>query len=225
MTGGIIFLEEVTEMIKSSIITIGRQYGSNGRAVGIELARRENIPYYDKEILARAAEGSGISQGVFEDCDENTRRLSFAMALDPYSLGYSINPASRVSTEVSAAFDNAIKEIANEGPCIIIGRHADFILHEYKKVLRIFLYAPFDMRVKTVMEREDLSENEASKLIKKVDKERAQYYSFYTSQKWGAKESYDVCLNTGLFGVEDTVTIIQRMLELQENKPDMRPIE
>ena len=94
-------------MVKSTVITIGRQYGSGGRDVGIELARREGIPYYDKELLVKAAKDSGLSEGVFEDFDEKPKRLLYAMAMDPYSFGYTSGPADQVGTDVEAAFDHA----------------------------------------------------------------------------------------------------------------------
>ncbi|MCI2062055.1 MAG: cytidylate kinase-like family protein [Eubacteriaceae bacterium] len=209
-------------MVKSTVITIGRQYGSGGRDVGIELARREGIPYYDKELLVKAAQDSGLNEGIFEDFDEKPKRLLYAMAMDPYSFGYTTGPADQVGTDIEAAFDKAIKEVASEGPCVIIGRCADYVLQEYDKVMRIFLYSPLETRVKVVMSRENLSEEDARKRIRKIDKERASYYNFYTSQKWNDMGSYDVCLNTGLFKINDTVSIIQDILSHQDRPVDER---
>ncbi len=204
-------------MIKSTVITIGRQYGSGGRDVGIKLAEKEGIPYYDKELLVRAAKDSGLSEGVFEDFDEKPKRLLYAMSMDPYSFGYAgTTSTDQVGNSVEAAFDQAIKKVASEGPCVIIGRCADYVLQEYEKPLRVFLYCPFEQRVENVMRREDLNEEQAKKIIKRTDKARASYYSFYTSQKWNDMGSYDVCLNTGLFSIDETVGIISDILKYQD---------
>lgn len=202
-------------MGKDTIITIGRQCGSGGHEIGIELSKRLNIPYYDKELLKRAAKESGLCEEVFEKFDEKpTSSLLYSIVMDPYSLGIS---AAGIDMPINhkvflAAFDT-IKKIANEGPCIMIGRCADYALSDYSNVVNFFLFAPMEDRVKRVSERMSLTPEKAKDYIQKADKQRASYYNYYTTKKWGATTSYDFCLNTSVLGVDGTVELIKHMTE------------
>lgn len=202
-------------MGKDTIITIGRQCGSGGHEIGIELAKRLNIPYYDKELLKRAAKESGLCEEVFEKFDEKpTSSLLYSIVMDPYSLGIS---AAGIDMPINhkvflAAFDT-IKKIANEGPCVMIGRCADYALSDYSNVVNFFLFAPMEDRIQRVSERMSLTPEKAKDYIQKADKQRASYYNYYTTKKWGATTSYDFCLNTSVLGIDGTVALIQRMME------------
>ena len=137
-------MEGAVNMAKDLIITIGRQCGSGGREIGIALAKELNIPYYDKELLKRAAKESGLCEEVFEKFDERpTSSLLYSIVMDPYSLGINANGIDMpINHKVFLSAFDTIKRIADEGPCVIIGRCADYALSDYTNVLNFFLYAP-----------------------------------------------------------------------------------
>lgn len=202
-------------MSKDTIITIGRQCGSGGHEIGIALSERLNIPYYDKELLKRAAKESGLCEEVFEKFDEKpTSSLLYSIVMDPYSLGISASGMDMpINHKVFLAAFDTIKKIANEGSCVMIGRCADYALSDYSNAVNFFLFAPMEDRVKRVSERMSLTPEKAKDYIQKADKQRASYYNYYTTKKWGATTSYDFCLNTSVLGIDGTVDLIQRMIE------------
>lgn len=194
------------------IITIGRQFGSGGREVGIKLAEKLEIPVYDKELLERAAKESGLSEAVIKTYDEKPRSLLFTAATDPYAFGMmSAGIDESVENRAINASMKAIWKIEKEGPCIIVGRGADYFVKNQENCLKVFIYAPMEDRIRTIMERENLPEDKAKKLITQTDKKRAAYYNFYTMKQWGAMESYDVCINSSYHGIDGTVEILAQM--------------
>lgn len=193
-------------------ITIGRQYGSAGREIGFKLAEKLGIKCYDDELLKEAAKSSGLCEQIFETHDEKpTQSFIYSLVMDTYSLGY--NNSGFVDMPLSqkvflAQFD-AIKKIADRESCIIVGRCADYALADYKNVITVFINADMDARVERIKERKNLVKNaDAVDVINKTDKKRASYYNYYTSKKWGDSKSYDVCINSSLFGVDETVNIL-----------------
>lgn len=199
-------------MKTNRIITIGRQFGSGGREVGQKLAQRLEIPCYDKELLQRAAKESGLSEAVIKNYDERPRSLLFTAATDPYAFGLlSAGVDESVENKALNAAMKAIWKIEKEGPCVIIGRAADYFLKNQEDALKVFVYAPLETRIKTIMEREKLSEDKARKLILQTDKRRAAYYNFYTMKQWGDMASYDVCINSEMNGIDGTVDILERI--------------
>ena len=197
-------------MGKDTIITIGRQCGSGGREVGIALAKDLNIPYYDKELLKRAAKESGLCEEVFEKFDEKpTSSLLYSIVMDPYSLGIGANGIDMpINHKVFLAAFDTIKKIADEGPCVMIGRCADYALADYSNVVNFFLFAPMEDRIKRVAERRELTPEKAKDYIQKAEKQRASYYNYYTTKKWGATTSYNYCLDTSVLGIDGTVELI-----------------
>lgn len=194
------------------IITIGRQFGSGGREVGMKLAERLEIPVYDKELLERAAKESGLSEAVIKTYDEKPRSLLFTAATDPYAFGMmSAGIDESVENKAISAYMKAIWKIEKEGPCVIVGRGADYFIKNQESGLKVFVYAPLEDRIRTIMKRENLPEDKARKLINQTDKKRAAYYNFYTMKQWGAMESYDVCINSSYHGIEGTVEILAQM--------------
>ena len=202
-------------MGKDTIITIGRQCGSGGRDVGIALSKRLNIPYYDKELLKRAAKESGLCEEVFEKFDEKpTSSLLYSIVMDPYSLGISANGIDMpINHKVFLAAFDTIKKIANEGPCVMIGRCADYALSDYSNVVNFFLFAPMEDRIKRVTERMDITPEKAKDFINKTDKQRPSYYNYYSTKKWGATTSYNYCLDTSVLGIDGTVELIEHIVE------------
>ena len=207
----------------NTVITIGRQFGSGGREIGEKLAKELNIPYYDKELISRAAKDSGFCEEIIENNDERpTGSFLYNLVMDTYSFGY--NASSFVDMPIShkiflAQFD-AIKNIANEGPCVIVGRCADYALSDYDNVLNLFIYADEECKIKRVMDRhpELKSQSKVKDIIAKKDKQRASYYNYYAASKWGYAETYDFCLNSSRLGIDGTVNLIKQIVEDIENK-------
>ena len=203
---------------QGTIITIGRQYGSGGRAIGIELAKELGVPFYDQNILKHAAEESGLCEKILQNYDEKPRSFLYSIAMDPFGYALGGIPTNTLDQRVYMATFDTINAIADKGSCVIIGRCADYVLRERENVLRVFLYAPLEKRIKTVMERDDLNESAAKQKIQRMDRSRAAYYEFYSTQKWGVTSSYDLCLDTSLLGDQGTVDLIRHILEEKEKQ-------
>ena len=193
-----------------NIIAIGRQFGSNGREIGHRLAAKLNIPFYDKEILNETAKNSGLSENILKSLDEKpTKSFLYSLVMDPYSFGYtSTGYQTNLNQQAFQATYDTIKKIGNEGPCVFVGRCADYALRHDPRLVKIFIYSPLEKRIETVSERFNLSEDKARAQINKEDKARASYYNYYTSKKWGAMESYDICINSSLMSIDKTVDLI-----------------
>ncbi len=200
----------------NTIVTIGRQFGSAGKEIGEKVAAYFNIPCYDKELLTRAAKESGFCEEMIQNHDERpTNSFLYNLVMDTYSFGY--NASSFVDMPIShkvflAQFDT-IKKMASEGPCVIVGRCADYALSDFKNSVHLFIYGDEDVKVKRIMEKYELSEGKARDMIQKKDKQRQSYYNYYSSKKWGRADSYDLCINSSVLGVEGTVKLITQYIE------------
>lgn len=200
----------------NTIITIGRQFGSAGREIGNKLADELGIPFYDKELLTRAAKESGFCEEMIHAHDERpTNSFLYNLVMDTYSFGY--NSAALVDMPISqkiflAQYD-AIKKIAEEGSCVIVGRCADYALADYENALSIFIQGDMDVKVKRIMEKYDLTESKAKDMILKKDKQRQSYYNYYSSKKWGMATSYDLTVNSSVLGVDGTVKLIKQFIQ------------
>ncbi len=196
----------------NTIITIGRQFGSLGHEIGEALAKKLDIPYYDKELLRRAAKESGLCTELFENHDERpTSSFLYNLVMDTYSFGYSSSTYvdMPISHKVFLAQFDAIKKVADEGPCVIVGRCADYALSDYKNCVHIFIHADIEKRIRHVCERfSDLTEDKARDMINKKDKHRANYYNYFSSKKWGVADSYDLSINSSVLGIDGTVDLI-----------------
>lgn len=208
----------------NTIITIGRQYGSAGREIGYKVADELGIKLYDKEMLDRAAKESGICQELFETHDEKTNSFLYSLVMDTYSLGYTSGSYTDmpINHKVFLAQFDAIKKIADEGPCILVGRCADYALEEYENVVRLFIYADLDVRIRRIARIYDLTDAKAKDLILKTDKKRSSYYNYYSNKKWGAADSYDFCLNSSKLGIQGTADAIKMLVELKEKDGDKK---
>ena len=206
-------------MKTNTIITIGRQYGSAGREIGYKVADALDIKLYDKEMLDRAAKESGICQELFETHDEKpTNSFLYSLVMDTYSLGYTSGSYTDmpINHKVFLAQFDAIKKIADEGPYILVGRCADYALEEYDNVISLFIHAGLDARIRRIARIYDLTDAKAKDLIIKTDKKRASYYNYYSNKKGGAADSYDMCLNSSMLGIDGTAEAIIKLVELKE---------
>lgn len=203
----------------NTIITIGRQFGSGGREIGYMVAEKLGIKLYDKEMLQRAAQDSGICEELFESHDEKpSNSFLYSLVMDTYSMGYSGSTYNDmpINHKIFLAQFDAIKKIANEGSCILVGRCADYALEGYPNLLSVFIHADLDARIKRIAKKYDLTDAKAKDLIIKTNKKRASYYNYYTDKRWGDADSYDVCLDSSVLGLEGTAEAIIKLIEIKE---------
>ncbi|SER53087.1 AAA family ATPase [Lachnobacterium bovis] len=204
------------------IYTIGREFGSLGSAIGYKLAEKLGIKCYDKELLQQAAKESGFCQEIFETHDEKpTASFLYSLVMDTYSsMNYSNAPFMDMplNHKVFLAQFDAIKKLATAESCVIIGRCADYALEDNPKMLSIFVHSELEDRIKRISERLELSERKAKDTIIKNDRQRANYYNYYTSKKWGEARSYDLCLNTSKLDVDDCIEVILKYREMLRKK-------
>lgn len=215
-------------MKTNTIITIGREFGSAGREIGYKVAEAFDIKLYDKEMLARAAKESGICEEIFETHDEKpTNSFLYSLVMDTYSMGYSGNTYTDmpINHKVFLAQFDAIKKIADEGPCILVGRCADYALESYKNVVSVFIHADLEARIRRIARIYDLTDAKAKDIIIKTDKKRSSYYNYYTNKKWSDAESYELCLTSSELGIEGTAKAIIDYVQLKESiEKDKRKI-
>ena len=207
-------------MKTNTIITIGREFGSAGREIGYKVAEAFDIKLYDKEMLARAAKESGICEEIFETHDEKpTNSFLYSLVMDTYSMGYSGNTYTDmpINHKVFLAQFDAIKKIADEGPCILVGRCADYALESYKNVVSVFIHADLEARIRRIARIYDLTDAKAKDMIIKTDKKRSSYYNYYTNKKWSDAESYELCLTSSELGIEGTAKAIIDYVQLKES--------
>ncbi len=194
------------------VITVGRSFGSGGRALGRLLADKLGIAFYDKELLVQAAEKAGMSPEYFERNDERVPK--FFSGLFSFNHGY--NPMSFYAGTSSITSDGIyqaqcdfIHEIADNGPCVIVGRSADYVLRDVDNVVNIFVHAPMADCVRRILARaERLTECDARNLAEKTNKVRAAFYNFYTDKRWGAASSYDLTIDSSLMPLDECADFI-----------------
>ncbi|MGL5259284.1 MAG: AAA family ATPase [Lachnospiraceae bacterium] len=198
-------------MNMKTVITIGRQFGSAGREIGMRIAEHFNIKCYDKELLSRAAKESGFCEEMIQSHDERpTNSFLYNLVMDTYSFGY--NTSSFIDMPIShkvflAQFDT-IKKLAAEESCVIVGRCADYALEGMEDIVNIFIFADYEDKVKRIMERYNVSDVKAKDMMTKKDKQRQSYYNYYSSKKWGRADNYDICINSSLLGIDGTVELL-----------------
>ena len=204
-------------MSNRTVITIGRQFGSGGRAIGRLVAEKLGIPFYDKEIIKRISKESGLSHEILDDYDEKpTNSFLYSLSLGAYTYGNSITgiPEMPMSDKIFVIQSDVIKKIASEGPCVIVGRCAESILKDEADCLSVFIHADFDSRIQRVSEYDKISHDQAAEQIRKTDKKRASYHNYYSELKWGAATSYDFCINSKI-GIENAAQLIIDMYNMR----------
>lgn len=193
-------------MEKKLIINIGRQFGGGGLGVASELGRKLEIPVYDRELIAKAAQDSGFSAALFEQSDEKRRIFSLsAIFTSIYSSPTENYMSDKGLFEIQC---ETIRRIAEQGSAIIVGRCSDYILRDMDCTLNVFLTSPLEERVKRICERHGLCEEKAEALILQKDKAREEYYNYYTFGNWGVASTYDLCIDSSNLGIEGTADFI-----------------
>lgn len=192
------------------IITIGRQCGSGGHTIGKMVAERLGIPMYDKEIIQKVVEESGLTKETVErEGEYSTTSLLFNIASRGIS-GYNVADSNNMllRDQINAYQTNYIKELADQGPCVIVGRSADYILEDRDDCLHVFIYGELEDRMKRVEREHGISSKDSKSHVLDRDKKRGKYYKYVTDQVWGLAQNYTICLNSSELGVERCVDII-----------------
>ena len=205
--------------MKKKIVTISRQYGSGGRYIGENLAKAMGVPCYDEKLIDMVAKESGFAQSfVAEKGERMTGSLLFniASSLSFANNVFSTNNGVTLQDEIYFTQNRIIKELADKGPCVIVGRCADYILRDREDCLNVFIFADNESKIERAEKYFNITREEAPAVLKKKDKARANHYKYYTDQEWGMASNYDLCLNSGLIGIEGCVKAIQQVLELTE---------
>ncbi len=199
-------------MAKKVIITIARQYGSGGREIGERVAELLGIPLYDKELIKDAAAKGTLNEEIIKTADESAANsLLYTLAMGSNILGgaASFGYKMPLNDKLFILQSEVIKEYAENGSCVIIGRCADYVLKNESNVLRMFIYGDLDHRKERVALRHpEIKSSQVIDVINKTDKRRASYYNFYTGNKWGKYDNYDMAINSSTLGIEGTANII-----------------
>ena len=197
--------------MKKNIITISRQFGSGGRSIGKMLSEKLEIPFYDKELIELASKESGIDERIFKSEGEETGRFYQVLGAIGFALG---SPAGGVyeysiNDELFLAQSSIIEQVAEKGPCILIGRCADYVLEDRQDVLNVYICADMESRLERVKDEYHVEDADEAMLKTRI-KRRSNYYQYYTDRIWGRAENYDLCINTGKFAPEEVVDMIIR---------------
>ena len=200
-------------MVNRYIITIGRQLGSGGREIGQKLSARLGIAFYDKELIRIASQQSGLKEEFFERVDEQKHFSLFPGILglrtsltDDFFPNYYLSNESlfRIQSDV-------MRTLAGEGSCIFVGRCADYVMKDERNCLNLFISADMADRIKRIAISHKLSDTKAKELIERTDKGRSSYYNYFSGKTWGAAESYHLCINSSVLGIDETVRLISHV--------------
>jgi len=199
----------------NKIITISRQYGSGGREIGEKLAKALGVPFYDNELITRAAKESGFAESAFANAETkatNSLLYSIAMGMSAYGsheIGYT---SLSLDDRIFIAQSDVIRNLAKEGPCVIVGRCADYILKDMDQVVNVFVWADIKYRVHRATTMYNLPVNKAEENIYKADKRRANYYNYHASEKWGKAENYHISIRSDFVGIDHSVEVLKQYI-------------
>ena len=200
----------------NKIITITRQFGSGGREIGKKLAEAYGIPFYDNEIISRAAKDTGFAEAAFERAEDkasNSLLYSIAMGMNVFSsqdVGFS---GLSLDDRIFLAKSKVIRNVAKEGPCVIVGRCADYILKNQENVVNLFIRATLDFRIKREIEVEGIPKEKSAEMVMKKDKSRANYYKYHSGERWDNVLNYDFAIRSDLCGIDGTVACLKAYLD------------
>jgi hypothetical protein len=195
--------------MKHIISNVGRQLGSGGHDIGRMLALDFQAKYYDRELMNLAAKESGFSEKFFEENDEKKGFFKGLFNVQTSHLSGGSMYKTNFSQESLFQFQSeAIIKAAREGSCVFVGRCADYVLRDFGNTVNIFISAPMSFRIEQIMNKQHLDPEAARKFIEQKESKRAAYYNYYTGKKWGAAESYDLCIDTSILGIMETEKLI-----------------
>lgn len=197
------------------VITITRQYGSGGREIGRKLAETFGVPFYDNEIISRAAKETGFAEATFEKAEDkasNSLLYSLAMGMNVFS-GQEVGYAGlSLDDRIFLAKSKVIRKVAAEGPCVIVGHCADYILKEQENVVNLFIQAAPDFRISRSIEIDNLQKGKAAEIVLKKDKSRANYYKYHAGERWDNVLNYDLAIRSDLCGIDGTVECLKNFI-------------
>jgi cytidylate kinase len=197
-------------MKNNLIITIARQFGSGGRYIGKLLAEELQIPFFDRELIDIISEKSGISKQVVESVDEKANKFFYSLM---FAGGTDSMYDLSMNDKIFVMQADIIKKLADEGPCVFVGRCADYLLNDSYEVLKLFIYQSMAGKKERSINYYNVPEEKAENTIIKNDKRRAAYYNYYTNLKWGNPENYDLCINSDM-GIESAVKLIKSYIDI-----------
>ena len=198
------------------IITIGRQFGSEGRHIGELVAKELSVPFLDEELITLAAENSDLCKEAIAEADEkNANSLLYTLAMGSSAMLHSSHYTMPINDKVFLVQSDVIRSAAEKGSAVIVGRCADYVLREHPGLISVFIYADNDFRINNVMSRGNISRTEAQSLIAKTDRRRANYYNFYSGKRWGETTNYDLSLDASKLGAEKTAKLIAEYARLK----------
>lgn len=189
------------------IITVAREYGSGGRIIAKKLAESLGVPFYDRELIQLAARRSGLAEDFIQETEERKVQSFFG------GMGFGVQGLP-MADQVFLAESEVIKQVAGEGPCVIVGRCADYVLRRDFDCLKVFIHAPLEYRVRRVQEEYHVQAKNIQDFVLKQDKNRATYYDYFTTGHWGRCQSYDLSVSSAL-GVDTVVDLIRTLAEKQ----------
>jgi CMP/dCMP kinase len=193
------------------IITIARQFGSGGTEIGEKLAEKLGVPFYDKSLIHIAAKESGIDEDLFDYADEKAFHnfwTATAGSTNFYGSRISLFNEMPMNDKLFLIQSNIIKKLAANGSCVIIGRCADYILRDEEHTVPVFIHSSEQDRLDRVIHTYGISEKDAREIMVKTDKKRAAYYNYYSGEKWGRADNYDLSINSGVVGIDSAVEVI-----------------
>ena len=200
----------------NKVLTITRQYGSGGREIGRRLSEAYQIPFYDSEIISQAAKETGFAESAFEHAEDkakNSLLYSIAMGMNVFS-GQEVGFAGlSLDARIFLAQSNVIRRVAKEGPCVIVGKCADYILKDQENVVNLFISASVDFRIKRSIQVDMLPESKAAEMVLKKDKARSNYYRYHAGERWENVLNYDMAIRSDLCGIEGTVECLKAYLD------------
>jgi cytidylate kinase len=193
-------------MKKDIIITIGRQFGCGGKRIAEALGSKLGIPVYDHELIIKAAQEIGFSAEFFKRSDEKKRFFSLTSI---FAGSYNSDTENYMSDKGLFQIQcETIRSIADHGSAIIVGRCSDYVLRDRSNTLNVFLTSPLEDRVRRVSETEGVDLEKAEEIVMKQDRNRAEYYNYYTFGNWGVASNYDICIDSSIAGIEGTADLI-----------------
>ena len=203
-----------------TIVTRGRQYGSGGKEIGSRLAEELGVPFYDEELAEAVAEDANAHPDIVKSADEKaTNSFLYSIVASGGLRGVSdaVHYEMPINDKVFISQSKYIKEIAQKGGCVIVGRCADYVLDGNENLFRVFLFSDMESKKKRIMQLYSMTEKQAKEAIVKTEKTRKSYYNYYTDRTWGDVASYDLCLNVGKIGIDATIEIIKDYVVKKEN--------
>lgn len=196
----------------NTVITIGRQYGSGGRELGQILAKKLGIDFYDEELVTMAAEKNNMHQDILKAVDEKATKSLLYTLVTGSDLRFMNSPMHYempINDKLFITQSDIIKNLADKGSCVIVGRCADYVLRDSNQnCIHLFVYADMDKRIERISKKYDLKPEKAKDKIQKIEKTRKSYYNYYSNREWGNVSNYDLCVNTSLLGLEKTADVL-----------------